>query len=81
MVLDIDVELPEGAGRVPVKLTVIAVGNFGLRGSFVDLPHQHAERFARLVFAQERAQLAMRSRRAEVKTSAARRPPGRTRGW
>jgi hypothetical protein len=79
-VLSIDVELPEGAGRVPVKLKVIAVGNFGLRGSFVDLPHVHAERFARMVFAQERAQLAVRSRRAEVRSSGGR-TPGRTRGW
>jgi hypothetical protein len=79
-VLSIDVELPEGAGRIPVKLTLIEVGNFGLRGSFIDLPHVHAERFARLVFAQERAQLAMRSRRAEVRTGGGR-PPGRTRGW
>ena len=77
-VLSIDVELPEG-GRLPVKLNVIAVGNFGLRGSFIDIPHAHAERFAKLVFAQERAKLAARSRRVEVRAGGP--PPGRNRNW
>ena len=77
-VLSIDVELPEG-GRLPVKLNVIAVGNFGLRGSFIDISHAHAERFAKLVFAQERAKLAARSRRVEVRAGGP--PPGRNRNW
>jgi c-di-GMP-binding flagellar brake protein YcgR len=80
-VITIDVELPEDDGTVEVRLNVIAVGNFGLRGSFIDLPRRDAERFARLVFTRERAQLAARRRRGEARSSGSGQVPGRSRDW